>query len=118
MLRIQQLKVPLTYDEAYLKKELSRKLKIPSSEIKELKVRKQSLDARKKPELYYVLTVDLTVTKEQTLIKKKTNLMVSQVTETPYQIPESGNIPLSSRPVIVGFGPAGLFCALLLARAG
>ena len=118
MLRIQQLKVPLTYDEAYLKKELSRKLKIPSSEIKELKVRKQSLDARKKPELYYVLTIDLTVTKEQTLIKKKTNLMVSQVTETPYQIPESGSIPLSSRPVIVGFGPAGLFCALLLARAG
>lgn len=102
MLRIQQLKVPLTYDEAYLKRKLSRKLKIPSSEIKELKVRKQSLGCPKKPELYYVLTVDLTVTKEQTLIKKKTNLIVSQVTETPYQIPESGSIPLSSRPVIVG----------------
>ena len=118
MLRIQQLKVPLTYDETYLKRELSRKLKIPASEMKELKVRKQSLDARKKPELYYVLTVDLVVEREQQLLKKKTNLLVSQVTETPYQIPEHGSIPLSSRPVIVGFGPAGLFCALLLARAG
>ena len=118
MLRIQQLKVPLTYDEAYLKRELSRKLKIPASEMKELKVRKQSLDARKKPELYYVLTVDLVVEREQQLLKKKTNLLVSQVTETPYRIPEYGSIPLSSRPVIVGFGPAGLFCALLLARTG
>ena len=55
MIRIQQLKVPLNYDEALLRKEIARKLKIQASDIKELRVRKQSLDARKKPDLYYVL---------------------------------------------------------------
>lgn len=118
MIRIQQLKVPLTYDETFLRKEIAKKLKISASEIKSLHVRKQSLDARKKPELFYVLTVDLDVTKEQQILKKKQNISVSAVTETPYQIPESGNLALSHRPVIVGFGPAGLFCALILAKAG
>ncbi len=72
MIRIQQLKVPLTYDEAYLRKGIARKLKIPASEIKELRVRKQSLDARKKPELYYVLTVDLLSDKRAAAFEEKT----------------------------------------------
>ena len=59
MIRIQQLKVPLNYDEAFLRKEIARKLKIQASDIKELRVRKQSLDARKKPDLYYVLTTSV-----------------------------------------------------------
>ncbi len=118
MIRMQQLKVPLTYDEAFLRKEIAKKLKITASDILELRVRKQSLDARKKPDLYYVLTVDLKVSKEQQILKRKQHVTISAVTEQPYQMPESGSMPLSHRPVIAGFGPAGLFCALLLARAG
>ena len=118
MIRIQQLKVPLTYDETFLRKEIAKKLRIPVSDIKDLHIRKQSLDARKKPDLYYVLTVDLTVAKEGTILKKKQNIAVSAVTEQSYQMPECGNISLSHRPVIAGFGPAGLFCALILAKAG
>lgn len=118
MIRIQQLKVPLTYDETFLRKEIAKKLRIPVSDIKDLHIRKQSLDARKKPDLYYVLTVDLTVAKEGTILKKKQNITVSAVTEQSYQMPECGNISLSHRPVIAGFGPAGLFCALILAKAG
>ena len=118
MIRIQQLKVPLTYDEAFLQKEIAKKLKIKVSDIKDLRVRKQSLDARKKPNLYYVLTVDLSVSKEEHILKKKQNITVSPVAEKPYQIPESGILSLSHRPVIAGFGPAGLFCALILAKAG
>ena len=118
MIRIQQLKVPLNYNETLLRKEIAKKLKIQASDIKDLHVRKQSLDARKKPDLYYVLTVDFSLPKEGQLLKKKQHIAVSLVTEPPYQIPESGNQVLSHRPVIAGFGPAGLFCALLLARAG
>ena len=118
MIRIQQLKVPLNYDEAFLRKEIARKLKIQASDIKELRVRKQSLDARKKPDLYYVLTVDFCLAKEQQVLKKKQHITISQVTDSPYQMPEGGSETLPHRPVIAGFGPAGLFCALLLARAG
>ena len=89
MIRIQQLKVPLTYDETFLRKEIAKKLRIPVSDIKDLHIRKQSLDARKKPDLYYVLTVDLTVAKEGTILKKKQNIAVSAVTEQSYQMPES-----------------------------
>ena len=115
MIRIQQLKVPLNYDEIFLRKEIARKLKIQASDIKELRVRKQSLDARKKPDLYYVLTVDFCLAKEQQVLKKKQQVTISQVTDSPYQMPESGSEALPHRPVIAGFGPAGLFCALLLA---
>lgn len=71
MIRIQQLKVPLNYDEAFLRKEIARKLKIQASDIKELRVRKQSLDARKKPDLYYVLTVDFWSGKRAAGFEKK-----------------------------------------------
>ena len=50
MIRIQQLKVPLNYNETLLRKEIAKKLKIQASDIKDLHVRKQSLDARKKPD--------------------------------------------------------------------
>ena len=109
MIRIQQLKVPLNYDEAFLRKEIARKLKIQASDIKELRVSKQSLDARKKPDLYYVLTVDFCLAKEQQVLKKKQHITISQVTDSPYQMPEGGSETLPHRPVIAGFVPDGLF---------
>lgn len=118
MLRIQQLKTSLHYTEDSLRREIAKKLKIPATDIRKITIKKQSLDARKKPDLYYVLTVDIEAAQESKILKKKQNLSISSVQKESYQIPKSGQLPLSHRPVIVGFGPAGLFCALLLAKAG
>ena len=56
--------------------------------------------------------------KEGAVIKNAKNVNVVLNTEKPYRFPEHGQEPLCHRPVIVGFGPAGMFCGLMLARAG
>lgn len=118
MIRIQQLKLPLSYNEKHLRAAVCKKLRIPDSDLQEVHIRKQSVDARKKPELHYVLTVDVKVLKEKAILKKLKDVTISIAHETGYQMPESGTEQLRHRPVICGFGPAGMFCGLLLARAG
>ena len=58
MLQISQLKLPVTHTESQLEKKLLKILKISRKDLKYYRIRKKSLDARKKPELYYVYTVD------------------------------------------------------------
>ncbi|HIZ82125.1 MAG TPA: NAD(P)-binding protein [Candidatus Mediterraneibacter pullistercoris] len=117
MLRIDQLKLPVGHTEEQLKKKLLRTLRIRKEELIQYHIRKRSLDARKKPELFYSYSVDLTVLNEKHVLKRMKG-KVRQVSETVYRTPEHGNVKLPHRPVIVGSGPAGLFCAYLLAKEG
>lgn len=87
-------------------------------EIRELHIRKRSLDAMKKPELFYSYTVDVSVKREAELIHKLKNPQISLCKEVRYRFPESGETVLKERPLIIGTGPAGLFCGLMLARQG
>ena len=80
-------------------------------------IRKRSLDARKKPELYYVYSIDVEIKNEERVLKSMKG-KVQKVSVHPYCVPEHGTERLSDRPVIIGSGPAGLFCAYLLAREG
>lgn len=80
-------------------------------------IRKRSLDARKKPELYYVYSIDVEIKNEERVLKSMKG-KVQKVSSRPYSVPEHGTERLSDRPVIIGSGPAGLFCAYLLAREG
>ena len=80
-------------------------------------IRKRSLDARKKPELYYVYSIDVEIKNEERVLKSMKG-KVQKVSSRPYSVPEHGIERLSDRPVIIGSGPAGLFCAYLLAREG
>ena len=73
MLRISQLKLPVEHTEAQLKKKLLKTAHIKEQDLKQFFIRKRSVDGRKKPELYYVYTVDLIVAKgNYKLFKKKT----------------------------------------------
>ena len=117
MLRISQLKLPVEHDPDQIRLKLIKTLKIREEELLEYQVRKQSLDARKKPELFYVYMVDFRVKNEKALLRKTKN-KVQKIEEKPYRIPEHGETPLEHRPVVVGSGPAGLFCAYLLALSG
>lgn len=119
MIRINQLKLPVTHTEQELYKKAAKTLRISEQQLLSIKRVRQSLDARKKPDLFYTYSLDATISgKEEAIVKKARNASVSLCREEPYHFPKSGEEPLRHRPVIVGFGPAGMFCGLMLARAG
>ncbi len=118
MIRIGQLKLQPNHTEDDLLWKLAKMLHIPRQDILDYQIRKQSIDARKKPELYYVYTVDVKVSKEQQVLKRQKDKNITEVQEKSYVFPTIGTIPMKERPVIVGSGPAGLFCAYLLAEHG
>lgn len=115
MIVIPNLKLAPGADEAALKALATKALKIPAGDITGLRIRKKSLDARKKDDIRYVYTVGVTVRgDEQRLVRRCRGAAITH--EKTYPIPHVA--PPETRPVIVGFGPAGMFAALLLARAG
>lgn len=117
MLRISQLKLPVEHTEAQFKKKLLKTAHIKEQDLKQFFIKKRSIDGRKKPELYYVYTVDFIVKNEEH-VKKLSRGTLQTVQEAPYHIPAHGPQKLRKRPVVVGSGPAGLFCAYLLALEG
>ena len=117
MLRISQLKLPVTHTREQLEQKLLKMLRISRKDLGQYYIRKRSLDARKKPELYYVYSIDAEIKHEERVLKSmKGN--VRKVSGRPYSVPEHGTERLSDRPVVIGSGPAGLFCAYLLASEG
>ena len=118
MLKINQIKLPVGQSEQQLEKKIRKILNLPKTESFTYEIIKKSLDARKKPELFYVYTVHVTVHNEPKVKKKIHQSSVSVVTESEYQFPVSGEENLSARPGIVGAGPAGLFAAYQLTEAG
>ena len=117
MLRINQLKLPVSHTPEQLREKLLQTLRMREKELKQYTVRKRSLDARKKPELYYVYTIDFTAADEERFLKRLRG-KVQRVKEIPYAAPVHGSEKMTNRPVVVGCGPAGLFCAFLLASEG
>lgn len=118
MIRISQLKLPTEHSSEALLKKAAKTLRVAPEAIQELRIVKQSLDARKKPELFYSYTLDVAVEKESFVVHKGKIPNVAIVRDTGYRFPEYGSESLNSRPVIIGTGPAGLFCGLMLARHG
>ncbi len=119
MIRINQLKLPVSHTEQDLYKKAAKTLRIPVEQLRTLTPVRQSLDARKKNELCYIYSLDAAVSgKEASVVKKARNANVVIRREEAYRFPSMGEQPLRHRPVIIGFGPAGMFCGLMLARAG
>lgn len=119
MIRINQLKIKTDHTETELKKRAADLLRVPVQEIKEIKIIRQSIDARKKPDIFYSYTVDVAVPKEERILRRtKGNPQISKVETISYRFPELGGKKMLHRPVIVGMGPAGLFCGYYLALHG
>ncbi len=122
VIRIGQIKVrPVEYSGEGMNSLVRRCAKIlfvRDIDIAEVKIIRKSIDARKKPELFYIFTVDVTLNTGISLRKNFKNPNVSMVTEEAYRFPDSGMEKLDTRPVVIGAGPAGLFCAYYLAKNG
>ncbi len=165
MIRIEQLKLPVTHTKEDLENKVRRLLNLPDTPLSgentkgkgvsgtkespafSIQVVRQSIDARKKPEIFFVYTVDVSCAQEKKILKENKRKTVSYVSPKEYRFPAfdenkaanqtcerdlqkpagenlvpasiaKGRFPLQAPPVIVGTGPAGLFCGLCLARAG
>ena len=114
MIRIKQLKLPVSHTEEELIRKIAKLLKIRPEAVQEYQIRKQSVDARRKHQVSYVYTLDVAVRKESAVLRREKSSQISQAGDISYEFPISGTEPLAHPPVIIGSGPAGLFCGWLL----
>ena len=115
MILISGLKLPPGADEGRLRALAAKALRIPTEAVTSLNIRKKSLDARKKTDIHSVYTVCVSVRGDEAKLCARCK-QASIAADDRYRIPWVGEPEL--RPVIVGFGPAGMFAALVLALAG
>lgn len=122
MIRISQLKLPCGHSEADLEKRIRKALRIPEAQAMRFEIKKHSVDARKKPQLFDIYTVDVDLGEgakaEKKLAARLRNRDITVIIPSKYRFPEAGSGKMAKRPVIIGAGPAGLFCALMLAEHG
>ena len=118
MLRITDIKTGTDIKEGELKTKAASLLGISPKNISHFRILRRSLDARKKPELFYITTVEVETRCDipARIFKKNKNITVSDL--KPYQLPDGGEEKLKERPVVIGSGPSGLFAAYLLALKG
>ena len=118
MIRVRDIFLTPEQEPSQLLYEVSRQLKISASEIRKLTIVRRSIDARKKPNVRICYTVDVTVKGSETKILRKSGCKHGEIAKMSfYHIPKCNSTP-ENRPVVVGFGPAGMFAALVLAMAG
>ena len=118
MIRLREIALPPEHNVAQLSFEAAQMLRISPSKIKKLSIFRRSIDARKKPDVKVVYTVDVWVDgSEKKILKDARCKRASLATPEYYKLPKITGM-LSNRPVVIGFGPAGMFAALVLAIKG
>ncbi|MVW75266.1 NAD(P)/FAD-dependent oxidoreductase [Pseudomonas xionganensis] len=121
MLRITELKLPLDHPEEALRPAIVQRLGIADSELLDFSLFKRSYDARKRfGEMPFIYTIDCSLADDAAVLARFANdPHINPAPDTRYkpvgQAPASG---LDERPIVVGFGPCGIFAALILAQAG
>ncbi len=120
MIQINQLKVLTTSNQTDLKPYIAKALRISQEDISDYKILKRSIDARKKPQLYFIysVAVALKINQDKLLRRFEKNPDILPYKPKAYIIPKCGGNKLVNRPVVIGAGPAGLFAAFILAKAG
>lgn len=117
MIRIRDLTLAPGEDPSRLRSLAAKALHIRTNQIQELIVRKRSVDARHKNAVRIVYTVDLRVEGNEQRLVAHAKGKAAIVEISCYRVPIP-DMPIERRPVVVGFGPAGIFAALVLAMAG
>lgn len=118
MIRIHQLKLPIEHTKEQLKKKVCKMLKIPEDCLLDFSIARRSIDARRKPQLQYVYSVDVSVASEESVLRMINNQNITFISNSKYMLPDAKMDAFAASPVIVGAGPAGLFCAYALVQKG
>ena len=117
MIKITQLKLPVGHKQEDLEKKVCKLLQIPPVKLYGIEILKRSLDARKSP-LMYNYQLGVAADGEEKIVRKLKNKDIVLGKIEKYRFPNMGDESLKKPPVIIGAGPAGLFAAYMLARAG
>ncbi len=119
MLRLTELKLPLDHPPEALRAAILQRLSIGDDELLAINIFKRSVDARKKHAMLLIYALDLDVKNEAALLKRfRHDRQLMPKPDTNYRFVAQASEPLASRPVVVGFGPCGIFAALVLAQMG
>lgn len=116
MIRIRDITLPPEQDKGALLYHAAQALHIRASEIASLQIFRRSLDARKKPQLKWVYTVDVTLRAGESRVLRQCRS--GKITKEEPYVYRVKKAKAETRPVVVGFGPAGMFAALVLALSG
>lgn len=117
-IRINNIQLDINEDISLLKEKVVKKLRIKENAISDFKIIKESIDARKKNAIKFNYCIDICCENEKSVVDKLQDKDV-KIEEAGFNEKiECGNKKLEHRPIVIGFGPAGLFSALLLARKG
>ncbi len=118
MIRLRDIPLPPEHNAHQLQFEAAQMLRISNSRVRQLKIVRRSVDARKKPDVKIVYTIDVTVEGNEKKILKQCGCKRAALAPVSYYAPPKPTPAPEKRPVVIGFGPAGIFAALILAQAG
>ena len=120
MLRITELKLPLDHSDDALRPAIVQRLGIADADLLDFTLFKRSYDARKKnSELQFIYTIDLQVNGEADVLERFVDdHNVNVAPDVSYKVVGHAPNDYAQRPLVVGFGPCGIFAALLLAQMG
>ena len=120
MIRINEIKLPLDHEEGALLDAITKKLGIAAEKVISFNVFRRGYDARKKTNIHLIYTLDIIVEgdEEALLAKFEKDPHVRQTPDMEYNFVAKAPENLTERPVVIGFGPCGLFAGLVLAQMG
>jgi len=119
MLRLSELRLPLDHPADALPAAIARRLGIAADDLLSVNVFKRSYDARKSHSLSFIYIVDVETRNETALLKKfADDLHVKPTPDMEYHFVGKAPTHVANRPLVIGFGPCGIFAALILAQMG
>jgi uncharacterized protein len=119
MLRITELRLPLDHADDALREAIVARLGVPDAELLGFSVFKRSFDARKRSAIVLIYTVDCDLHREPAVLDALAGQPhIRPTPDTAYHFVGHARTPPARRPVVIGFGPCGIFAALVLAQMG
>ena len=118
MIRIRDIALPPEHNPHQLNYEAAQLLKVSVSKIRQVKIVRRSVDARKKPDVKIIYTIEVAVDGNEGKILRNSGCKRASMAKANYYKPPKQKLESEKRPVVIGFGPAGMFAALILAMAG
>ncbi len=118
MLLISQMKIKINIEQSNLINILSKKLRTPEENILDYNIQRRSIDARKKDNIFFVYNILVKVKGEKGILSKKIPNVTKYIFKNKMINYLENKYNKTKKIAIIGFGPSGIFSALMFAKAG